>query len=264
MITFVCWKWTDPRAGRSFSSSHVNVLARSIARNYPLPHRFVCITDEPEGLSPEIVHLPMPVTGFEHLLNPESTRGVRPAIASRRIGRRVMPGRPAREPKPFPSCYRRLWNFSEQARALLGPRIFAIDIDVIVLRDLRPLIERAGSFVGWVDPQRFEWKKVAGGAYMLETGKHVDVWRDFDPERSPAIATEAGYCGSDQAWMSYKLHDTIPYGQHWTSSDGLMKLKWLRDRRPSADMRLIFTNGNAPPWDPEVQRRYPWITEYWR
>src|SRR5690606_29624073 len=111
------------RAGRSFSSSHVNVLARAIARNYAHPHRFVCITDEPAGLAPEIVHLPMPVTGFEHLLNPEATR-VRPAIPARRVGRRIIPGRPARERnKPFPSCYRRLWNFSEEARLLLGPRI---------------------------------------------------------------------------------------------------------------------------------------------
>src|SRR5690606_35765543 len=255
---------TDPRAGRSFSSTHVNVLARAIARNYARPHRFVCITDEPAGLAPEIVHLPMPVTGFEHLLNPEATR-VRAGSPARRIGRRIIEARPERrQTKPFPSCYRRLWNFSEEARALLGPRIFSIDIDVIVTGDITQIVERPGSFVGWVD-DRFAWNKIAGGAYLHETGTHGDVWSDFDPDRSPAIAAAAGNCGSDQAWMSYKLFNRIPREFHWTSASGLMKLKWLRPgERPPALARLIFTSGDSPPWDAEVQRRYPWITEYWR
>lgn len=268
LISFVVWKWTDPRGHRVFSSTHVNVLARAIQRYYRHPHRFICVTDDSEGLAPEIVHLPMPRTGFEHLLNPsERPPRHQVVIPARRVGRRMVGEqiRPAKASKPFPSCYRRLWNFSEEARELLGPRIFALDIDVIVVADLTPLVRRPGSFVGWVD-ERFAWNKVAGGAYMLATGAHTDVWREFDPEQSPAIAAAAGHHGSDQAWMSHKLHDAVPRSQHWSERDGLIKLKWTdhRDQGPPPSARLVFTSGDAPPWDPGVQRRYPWIQEYWR
>lgn len=265
MISFVCWKWTDPRAGRSFSSTHVNVLARSIARNYAGPHRVVCITDESEGLAPEVVHLPMPRTGFEHLENPSARARHEVSIPGRRIGGRYRPPvHRVRREKPFPSCYRRLWQFSEEARVLLGPRIFALDIDVIVCNDLTPLAQRSGSFVGWTDP-RFIWKKLAGGAYLMDTGAHADVFTDFCPATSPAIAKAAGFEGSDQAWISYKLFDRIPADRHWSDGHGLMKLKWLEaGQSPPPAARLIFTSGDSPPWDPEVQRRYPWIKEHWR
>ena len=243
MISFVCWKWSDPRAGRAFSSSHVNTLARAIARHYDAPHRVLCVTDDQRGLSPNVLPIPMPRTGFEDLLNPSQTQRTRGVE------------------KPFPSCYRRLWNFSSAARALLGDRIFALDIDVIVLGDLRPLVTRSASFVGWCDP-RFQWDKVAGGAYLLTTGAHVDVYDEFDPLTSPAIAKAAGFEGSDQAWMSYKLY---PPRQHWSSADGLIKLNWLRNAEtPPPGTRLIFTSGDRPPWDSSVQMRHPWIKEYWR
>lgn len=254
MISFVCWKWTDPRVGRLFTSAHVNVLARSIARHYRRPHRVVCVTDDPEGLAPEVTHVPMPRTGFEHLINPAE----KPAPAFTRARR----GAP-RQPKPFPSCYRRLWNFSIQARELLGDRIFCLDIDAIVCGDLAPLVDRSGSFVGWHD-ERFGWNKFAGGAYMMTTGMHADVWIEFDPERSPEIAAAAGNSGSDQAWMSYKLFPIVPTTQHWSARDGLLKLKWLNGARPPATARIIFTNGHAPPWDPEVQRHHPWIKDHWQ
>lgn len=254
MISFVCWKWADPRVGRTFDSSHVNVLARSIRRHYARPHRVVCVTDEPHGLAPEIIHVPMPRTGFEHLINP-SERAPRPIVHGARW-------RPAR-PKPFPSCYRRLWNFSREAQHQLGERIFCLDIDAIIVNDLAPLVDRPGSFVGWHDP-RFGWNKFAGGVYMMTTGAHQEVWTDFDPESSPAVAAAAGNSGSDQAWMSYKLFARVPPSQHWSPRDGLLKIKWLGRSHPPPHARIIFTNGHSPPWHYETQRQYPWIKDHWQ
>lgn len=237
-VSFVCWKWTDPRCvgtPRQFKSHHVNVLSRAIKRHYPRPHRFICITNEPEGLLKDVEHMPMPETGFEHLKNPSEQHSQ----------------------KPFPSCYRRLWNFSEEAK-ILGERIFALDIDVIIKGDLRSLVDRTASFVGWSD-KKFGWQKVAGGAYLLKTGTHTDVWTDFDPNSSPGIARAAGCGGSDQAWMSYKLW---PPEDSWSMADGLFKLKWLNGVVP-AEAKMIFTSGDKPPWDRTVQRKHPWIQEYW-
>lgn len=235
MISFVCWKWETPGRKRIFESWHVNVLRAMVARHYPEPHRFICITDDPAGLDPDIEAIPCPVR-FDDIASPHGPR--------------------------FPSCYRRLWVWSREARALLGPRIFCLDIDCVVVRDLRPLVNRPEQFVGWCD-EKFGWNKVAGGAYMLETGTMPHVWEDFDPARSPAIAHAAGNGGSDQGWMSYKLY---PPPGRWDRHDGLVKINWTIEgvRALPGAARIVFTSGLNPPWSPTVQRKYPWIQDHWK
>jgi hypothetical protein len=209
-----------------------------LKRHYPEPHRLICITDDTNGLSTEIESFPLPVTGFEHLPNPAEKKF---------------------KSKQFPSCYRRLWVFSEEAK-VLGDRIFCLDIDVVITGSLLPLAQKDATFVGWCDP-RFGWNKIAGGAYMLTTGMHRDVWTDFDPIESPRVAEAAGFNGSDQAWMSYKLY---PPTQHWSSRDGMTKINWLPKGRLMEQTRFVFTSGHTPPWHLSVQRQHPWITQHWR
>lgn len=245
MIVVTCWKWrpTQPSGPRYFDSSHVNVLRAMVERNLPVPHRFVCITDDTDGLDSRIEAVPMPPQTFGELTNPHQHKYDR----ARSWGAK----------KYFPSCYRRLWLFSEEAKAL-GDRILALDVDVIVTGNLLPLVDRGESFVGWCD-ERNTKPRVAGGAYLLTTGAHTDVWTEFDPENSPRIAAGAGYSGSDQAWMSYKL---CPNVATWGRADGLAKITWL-DGEPDETTRLVFTAGHSPPWDRGVQRRNPWITRFW-
>src|SRR5919108_3974036 len=108
-ISFVCWKWQTKQIPRLFLADHVNVLQAMVARWYPRPFRFICITDDRAGLNPAIEAMPMPVR-FDHLKSPQGAR--------------------------FPQCYARLWNFSRDAAAVLGERIFQVDIDVIITGDL--------------------------------------------------------------------------------------------------------------------------------
>ena len=221
-MNFVTWKWTPASGNRQFMSEHVNVLRAMLERHFHAPHKLICITDDTDGLDKRIETLPLPVTGFEHLPNPSGVKY--PAMR-----------------KDFPSCYRRLWVFSDEAR-VLGDRIMCIDIDVVVTGDITHLAEKQSSFVGW-GSERFGWNKIAGGLYMLTTGAHTDVWKDFDPERSPALAFAAGNNGSDQAWMSYKLY---PPADMWTDKDGIMKINWITRRHPHQHC-LVFTNGQSPP-----------------
>src|SRR5688572_10188747 len=200
-----------------------------VARHLPIPHRFVCITDDPEGLDPRIEAFPMPAQRFETLVNPHQHK----YDEARSWGSK----------KYFTSCYRRLWLFSRDAEQL-GKRILALDVDVIVTGSLLPLVAREESFVGWCD-ERNTKPRVAGGAYLLTAGAHTDVWSDFDPQTSPGVAAAAGYSGSDQAWMSYKL---CPNVATWGRADGLAKITWLRGE-PDEKTRLVFTAGHSPPWD---------------
>lgn len=244
MITFVTWKWKPPASSgpRLFLSEHVNVLRAMIESHAPFEHRLVCVTDDTQGLDPRVEAYPMPEKTFAELVNPHQEQ----------YDRRQAWG----HKKYFPSCYRRLWMFSREATAL-GERVFALDIDVIVTGDLTPLVERSEDFVGWVDDKA---PKLKGGAYLLRTGTRTDVWDEFDPVTSPALAARAGGTGSDQAWMTYKL---FPPSGSWGVEDGLCKINWLR-AGPEPSTRLVFTAGHSPPWSTGTQRRYPWVTSYWR
>jgi hypothetical protein len=239
MISFVCWKWSPFESvhdsQRLFHSDHVNVLRAMIARHYPMPHRFICITDDPAGLDAGVEALPLPVR-FDRLASPSGAR--------------------------FPSCYARLWNFSRAAAAVLGERIFCLDIDVVILRDIRHLVARSEPFVGWCD-ERFRWNKIAGGAYFMTTGSMPYVWENFDPLTSPTEAFKAGNPGSDQGWMSYCMY---PPPGRWNPADGLVKINWTPEGAPSApaDACIVFTSGLSPPWSNETQRKYPWIKSHWR
>ena len=243
MITFVCWKWKPQQpTSREFTSEPVNVLRRQVKRHYRRPHRFVCITDDPAGLDERVEVLPMSDTGLEDL------RTLLEPITKN--GRRFY----------FPSCFRRLWMFSREAEQL-GERVFSLDLDCLIVGSLEPLIDDfPGDFVGWVratNPRR-QKPALAGAVYKLKTGSHPEVWDDFDPVESPAIARRAGYSGSDQAWMSYKLLPTSDC--MWTDADGLGKPQMAS---PTSRDRILFTSGYAPPWSKELQARRPWVAEHW-
>lgn len=237
-ITFITWRWTAVDGTRCFESHHVNVLRAMIARHAPFPHRLVCITDDTTGLDASIEAFSMPHTGFEHVAPPAQRR----------------------DNKEWPSCYRRLWVFSEKAKEL-GNRLFCLDIDCVVTGDLSPLVEKDADFVGWCHP-RFEKGKIAGGAYLLRAGTHTEVWETFDPETSPGVAARAGFRGSDQAWVSYVL---FPPDAQWLPADGLIKIGWIPrpSKGPGKSTKIVFTSGVAPPWNKTVQRRHPWIRDYW-
>ena len=57
-LTVVTWKWSVPGYRSDFCAEHVNVLRRMVARHYSRPHRFCCVTNEPEGLDPQVEVIP--------------------------------------------------------------------------------------------------------------------------------------------------------------------------------------------------------------
>lgn len=207
-----------------------------IERHYKGAHRIICVTDEYKGIKDHIQLVPTPEAArkLASLHNPQG--------------------------KDFPSCYRRLWNFSEDARYVLGERILALDVDVVITGDLAPIVDRSESFVGWTDPQ-FKWNKVAGGIYLLRTGSHTEIWNEFDPATSPQAASAAGCKGSDQGWMSHRLYP--PEGAY-TRQDGVMSLKWIPAHKPlPAGVRVVQTPGSNKPWSRRAQQEHPWIREHW-
>ena len=182
--------------GREFIPAYVNALARMVKHHLPEPHRFICVSEVTEGFSPEVEVLPMPP-------------------AARALGRVRSP-----EGSKFPSSYRRLWTFSKEA-TVLGEVVLQLDIDCIIVSDLRPLFEYTEDFVGWkVRPPPGGPMRFGGGTWLHRTGTRTYVYDRFvaDPEGSIDKARAAGYRGSDQAWISYCLTNTECY---WPEPSGI-------------------------------------------
>lgn len=235
MLTVACWKWKGPAAYRSqFTAEHVNVLARMVARHYARPHRFVCITDDAEGIDPQVGIVPL-WDEFAAILSPHGVAN--------------------------PSCYRRLKAFAPEMRQVLGKRFVWLDLDSVVTGDLAPLFDRTEPFLSWGDTN--PRNSVNGSMIMMDAGAHPQVYADFDPQTSPELTRRLGYFGSDQAWISYKLGDGQP---RWGVKDGIYSYRvHLRPQRgvlPS-NARLVFFHGQHDPWGPEAQR-LAWVRENWR
>ena len=235
MNSIVCWLWNGTGLGdRPYQPAHVNTLRRAIARYTTMPHRFVCVADSSEGFDAEV----------EVVITPPEARAVG-ELRTPEAGR-------------FPSCYRRLWNFSEGAKAL-GDRLLCIDIDLVPTQDWSPLFDRPEPFVGW-RPYRDWGQKLrfGGGIYLLTAGARTHVWDGFKGPESIKAARTAGFRGSDQAWLSYTLGGREPYYGRDAGIYSIRDMKGTEHRLPR-DARLVQFNGPTKPWSSPLQ----WVKEHW-
>lgn len=234
MLSFVTWLW-----GSRYNVEHVNALARMIRRHYGAPHRIICVTNDP-GIIDSNIEIVGDRADFAGLVSPHG-------IAS-------------------PACYRRLRLFAPDARETFGDIVVNLDLDLIIKRDLRPLL--AGFiaqphvfFAGWRDPYRP--KQICGSVFALRTAGYLtDVWSDFkrDPKRAQALAQRAGFSGSDQAWISYA---TASDSLRWTQADGIYSFKKDRCETLPPDARIVVFHGDPKPWSAEAMR-VPWLRAHYR
>jgi hypothetical protein len=235
-VSIVCWLWNGTGLGdRPYAPEHVNTLRKAIARHMSIPHRFVCVADSAEGFDKEV----------EVFITPPEAK---------KVGELRSP-----EGGRFPSCYRRLWNFSPDAKAL-GDRLFCIDIDTVVVADWAPLFDRTEDFVGWRPYRDWGGKfRFGGGSYLIKAGSRSQVWTDFRGQPSIFQARRAGFRGSDQAWLSFKLGKREPYYDRAAGIYSIRDMKGKENHLPP-DARMVHFNGPTKPWSSPL----PWVKEHWR
>lgn len=233
MKTIVTWLW---QGEREYTAAHVNSLARACALTLQEPLRFICIADRADGLAAPVEWMPTPAAAqaIAHLKNPEGGR--------------------------FPSCFRRLWMFSEAARCL-GERVLLVDIDTIPLKNFGHLWDAPGTFVG--SRPRMAWgraDRVAGGLYLLTPGSHPEIWERFNGAGSIAAMRAAGFRGSDQAWISYCVGRTCAV---WQEPCGVYSIRDFNNGQAPLpkDAALILFNGpmRHKPWNSPL----PWVRAAW-
>jgi hypothetical protein len=173
--------------------------------------------------------------------------------------------------KPF--CYVRLKAFSEEMRAVLGPRFVSIDLDCVVLQNLDPVLERDEDFLIIRRPPPSGYVKNLGpyqaSMWMMNAGVRAKVFSEFKGHESIVAARQ--YVGSDQAWMNHILP---PDEKGWTEADGVYNFLNLYKTghfkaAPPRGARIVFFNGTLKPWqfcDDARRGRtdYRWVAENYR
>jgi hypothetical protein len=238
VLTVCCFFWQDPldRCARiyRYEPEDVAVLKSQVARNLSIPHRFVCVTDLPHLLDPSIETVPLRTE--THL---SGTR------------------------------FAKLMLFHPDAGAALGERILYLDLDVVIVGDLGPLVDRPERLVLWRNPNFGIAKRARynTSAILLTAGARPEFWVRFQGQRSYDKArAKTGWGGTDQMWVSYLAS---PDEAHWRAEDGIYGAGRLGDYHPELattvlpeNARIVAFPGRRHPKMAEVQVKHPWIEEY--
>jgi hypothetical protein len=250
-----CVKW-----GTRFGADYVNVLYRAVRDHLRSPHRFVCLTNQPEGLDPSIEVRPVPEFGVP----PEQwTLG---------------------------GCWPKV--------ALFAPGVFAdeeivlyLDLDLMVVGALDGFIdlirERPGFYTlrEWNPPLvrllPLGWRPdrgSQGSVYVWRAGAQRHVFHHF---RENTAYVRSNF-RSDRFYLpKIAVGETyLPY--HWCASfKNACVRPWplnhaLPPARPPSSARILVFHGRPRPIDlmgPSGMRwgsarrsgtePVPWVVEYW-
>lgn len=231
MISFVTWLWHTPGYRSTYTGAHVNALRRMIARHYAKPHRFICVTNEPHGIEPGIAIVPA-WNDFHDVQSPHGRHAA--------------------------ACYRRLRMWHEDIGERFGERFASLDLDLVAVDDVTPIFDRPEPLLLYRDP--FFPKQYNGSIVLMDAGVRPDVWSEFNPNRSPQVARGAGFMGSDQGWLSYR----IVGAPMLDTADGVYSYRKDIERGGvlPAGARLVVFHGRIDPWSVEAQR-LAWVREHW-
>lgn len=165
MRNVICMKWGD-----KFGPEYVNRLYKMVEKNLTLEHRFVCFTDNAEGLKEGIEVRPLPEMSLDSSL-PE--RG-----------------------------WRKLTVFGEKLADLEGQALF-LDLDIVITSNIDAFFEAEGEFLiikDWDFP-----KDIIGNSsvFRFDIGKYSTVLSNFI-NNGEAIRERHR---NEQAYLSYAIKE---------------------------------------------------------
>jgi hypothetical protein len=158
----VCYKW-----GTVYPADEVNILKAMVDRNLTVPHAFHCITDDPSGLSSDIV-----VHGLPEL----------------------------------PGFYKKIYAYSDDFLGLKGQTIAVLDIDLVILGNIDFLAQEPGRKFMVARDARDD-ARTHTAVFRLEVGSHSEVWEAYvkDPEGAELILPHRQ--DRDQVWAEAFVRD---------------------------------------------------------
>ncbi len=233
----ICMKW-----GTKYGPEYVNTLYSMVKRHMKRPFRFVCLTDNNDGLAEGIESFPIPKLDI--------------------------PDGPERG-------WDKLVTFSSPLYDLQGQALF-LDLDVVIVDDIDCFFDHEAEF-----PIINDWvkKDVTGNSsvYRFTVNQHADILDNFRQNHA-AIRKQVR---NEQEYLSQYVHDQgkLSYWpESWCKSfkyncihKGLKA--WFKAPEKPQGAKIIIFHGNPNPPDAVVGRSgkwyrkvlpTPWVAEHWR
>ena len=234
----LCMKW-----GTKYGPEYVNRLYGMVRRHLRGDLRFVCLTDDDQGVRQEVQCLPIPPL-------------------------ELPPGIPERG-------WTKLTTFAADLHGLHGTALF-LDLDVVIVGDITPLFETPGEFLIIHDWKR-PWRVTGNSSvYRFRLGAHPDLLSHF---REHVNELRAAF-RNEQAYLSDYLHKQGKLA-YWPA-DWCVSWKYhciprfpanyWRDPFIPAGARILVFHGVMNPPDALTGRSNgnwrharpaPWIAQHW-
>jgi len=233
-MTVVTLLWRDAeraRRGLGFRPWHVRRLRDQVAQHMSRPHRFVCITDEPEWIG--------------------SLYGI-PCIALDRS--LVVAGK----------CTPRLQLFRRDAGERIGTdRILHIALGTEVVGPLDPLVERTDPLVLLRNPvhgERPRFPPFSSAVMLVRSGTLPRAYDDFVPH----VPLRTPWSNDACDWLSVHAPPTVAT---FGPADGIhdearLPRTWSQAGARSAlpeGARLVTFERRRGPWDDNARATHPWL-----
>lgn len=247
--TILCMKW-----GALYAADYANVLFNACRRHLAGPFRFLCLTDRPEGLDPEIEARPIPEIGC----TPEMWRH---------------------------GAWPKLSVFAENLYDLSG-RVLFVDLDTVICGDLEPFFAHPAPFVGIDTSDNWrpggqpgaEGALLGTGVFAFDAGGQAQILSRFQADPAAAFAK----AGIEQVWV--QEHATSL--DYWPQGLVISFKRWLRrpvgldlflpPKAPPVGTGMVAFHGEPRPialirpgnarWDrlPHLGRgQVGWMRDYW-
>jgi len=176
MVNVICIKWGD-----LYGPEFVNKLYSMVKRNITREFRFVCITDDVNGIDASIETLPIPEICM-----------------------------PADRPR---SGWKKLAVFSEQLGDLSGKTLF-LDLDVVIVDNIDALFDYSEKFTiieNWTQKGRGIGNS---SVFCYRIGEHVDVLKHYEEHMDDVI----NEYGNEQIYLSKRIGDINYWPEQWCRS----------------------------------------------
>lgn len=225
MLTVVTFKWYDPNGrwnNRYLHTAHmVNVLQSRLYEVLKIPHRFVCITDDPSGVNAPC----FPVD---------------PRLME--MGHR----------------YPKLSLFDPDFQRGMGGDVFlSMDLDCVVVKDFSDIFT-ADDFKIWgATARRAAYNS---SMVFLRKGVHHEVYTKFSRAEASRVALKPDEIGSDQVWIEYKLGSGMPKWTNKDGILSFRRDVDTPMSLPD-NAKVVFFNGGHNPYSAAIQYRHPWIEQ---
>jgi hypothetical protein len=220
MRTVLCMKW-----GAKYGPEYVNRLFAGVAKHLSPPFRFLCLTDDPQGLASGIETAPLP----------------------------ALPTEESQDWSRHEGTWRKLGVFRRGLADLSGPILF-LDLDVVIAGGLDRLFAfEPGRFCvirDWVEARRRALRRLLKADFHPQADSNSSVFRYEMPKHAYVF----DHLAANQAWANARFRIEQQYLGAAVGDRAFWPADWVvsfkRSCRPTFPLNLV--QAPQPPADASV------------